>query len=61
MNAAPMTADANNHDTGSWFPVPDESDLPDGLRGLFAKARERLGFVPLTTTTPYVIPAAGAR
>jgi uncharacterized peroxidase-related enzyme len=37
-------SDAN--DTGSWFPVPDESTLPDGLRGLFAKARERLGFVP---------------
>src|SRR5437763_16062292 len=33
-------------ETGSWFPVPDESALPDGLRGLFAKARERLGFVP---------------
>jgi uncharacterized peroxidase-related enzyme len=34
------------HDTGSWFPVPDESELPADLRGLFAKARERLGFVP---------------
>ncbi len=33
-------------DVGSWFPVPGESELPDGLRGLFAKARERLGFVP---------------
>lgn len=33
-------------DTGSWFPVPAEDELPDGLRGLFAKARERLGFVP---------------
>ncbi len=33
-------------DTGSWFPVPDESELPADLRGLFAKARERLGFVP---------------
>jgi uncharacterized peroxidase-related enzyme len=32
--------------TGSWFPVPEESGLPDGLRGLFAKARETLGFVP---------------
>src|ERR1700756_2734407 len=32
--------------TGSWFPVPDEADLPAGLQGLFAKARERLGFVP---------------
>jgi uncharacterized peroxidase-related enzyme len=30
----------------SWFPVPDESELPDDLRGLFAKARENLGFVP---------------
>ncbi len=33
-------------DTGSWFPVPSEADLPSDLRGLFAKARERLGFVP---------------
>jgi len=32
--------------TGSWFPVPDEADLPDDLRGLFAKAREKVGFVP---------------
>jgi uncharacterized peroxidase-related enzyme len=30
----------------SWFPVPEESELPDDLRGLFAKARERIGFVP---------------
>jgi uncharacterized peroxidase-related enzyme len=33
-------------DTGSWFPVPDEDELPDSLRGLFAKSREKLGFVP---------------
>ncbi|MGH2916156.1 MAG: peroxidase-related enzyme [Solirubrobacteraceae bacterium] len=33
-------------ETGSWFPVPTDEQLPDGLRGLFAKARERLGFVP---------------
>jgi uncharacterized peroxidase-related enzyme len=32
--------------TGSWFPVPDDDALPPDLRGLFAKARERLGFVP---------------
>jgi uncharacterized peroxidase-related enzyme len=32
--------------TGSWFPVPADEELPDGLRGLFGKARERLGFVP---------------
>jgi uncharacterized peroxidase-related enzyme len=31
---------------GSWFPVPADDELPDGLRGLFAKAGERLGFVP---------------
>jgi uncharacterized peroxidase-related enzyme len=33
-------------ETGSWFPLPDESELPADLQGLFAKARERLGFVP---------------
>ncbi|MEW6635366.1 MAG: peroxidase-related enzyme [Actinomycetota bacterium] len=30
----------------SWFPVPEERELPENLRGLFRKARERLGFVP---------------
>lgn len=30
----------------SWFPVPDESELPENLRGLFGKARETVGFVP---------------
>jgi uncharacterized peroxidase-related enzyme len=30
----------------SWFPVPEESELPENLRGLFRKARENLGFVP---------------
>src|SRR5205807_7048335 len=54
--AAVMSADRLAHGTtetvddaagiGSWFPVPDEADLPSDLRGLFAKARERLGFVP---------------
>lgn len=29
-----------------FFPVPDESELPDRLKGLFAKARETVGFVP---------------
>ena len=33
-------------DTGSHFEVPEESTLPEDLRKLFAKARERLGFVP---------------
>ena len=45
-----MSESTDNADTaeptGSWFPVPDEADLPADLRGLFAKARERLGFVP---------------
>jgi uncharacterized peroxidase-related enzyme len=30
----------------SWFPIPDEVDLPEDLQKLFAKARERIGFVP---------------
>src|SRR5919202_1382942 len=30
----------------SWFPVPEESELPEGLQGLFRKARETVGFVP---------------
>ena len=33
-------------DTGSIFPVPEERDLPERIQGLFAKARENLGFVP---------------
>jgi uncharacterized peroxidase-related enzyme len=30
----------------SWFPVPDEAELPEDLQGLFRKAREKIGFVP---------------
>ncbi|MGH9838978.1 MAG: peroxidase-related enzyme [Blastocatellia bacterium] len=30
----------------SWFPVPAEDQLPENLRGLFNKAKEKLGFVP---------------
>jgi uncharacterized peroxidase-related enzyme len=30
----------------SLFPVPDESDLPPDLQGLFRKAREKTGSVP---------------
>ena len=30
----------------SWFPVPDQDQLPENLKKLFSKARERLGFVP---------------
>ena len=29
-----------------FFPVPDESELPERLQGLFAKARETVGLVP---------------
>jgi uncharacterized peroxidase-related enzyme len=32
--------------TGSWFGAPREEELPENLRKLFTKARERLGFVP---------------
>jgi uncharacterized peroxidase-related enzyme len=34
------------NDVGSLFPVPDESELPERLQSLFAKARASLGFVP---------------
>ena len=43
MNTRVVHADP---ETGSWFPVPAEEELSSDLRGLFAKARERLGFVP---------------
>jgi uncharacterized peroxidase-related enzyme len=29
-----------------FFPIPDERELPERLQGLFAKARESIGFVP---------------
>jgi uncharacterized peroxidase-related enzyme len=40
------TDERTGGDVGSLFPVPEESELPERLQGLFAKARERLGFVP---------------
>lgn len=40
------TPERTTGDVGSYFPVPDESELPERLQGLFAKAREALGFVP---------------
>ena len=30
----------------SWFPIPEESELPESLQGLFRKARQAVGFVP---------------
>lgn len=39
----PATA---NDEQISWFPVPDEKDLPANLQGLFGKAKAKLGFVP---------------
>ncbi len=29
-----------------FFPIPDEDSLPERLQSLFAKARERIGFLP---------------
>ena len=43
--AATIGGDAQS-EVGSLFPVPDEQELPDDLRKLLAKARERLGFLP---------------
>jgi uncharacterized peroxidase-related enzyme len=33
-------------ETGSWFPVPDEAELPADLQKLFRTAQERIGLVP---------------
>jgi uncharacterized peroxidase-related enzyme len=30
----------------SWFPIPPEESLPENLRKLFSRAKEKLGFVP---------------
>jgi uncharacterized peroxidase-related enzyme len=30
----------------SWYPVPEDDELPDDLAKLFAKAKANLGFVP---------------
>jgi uncharacterized peroxidase-related enzyme len=46
MSDTATTSSQTPPGTGSWFPVPDEDALAPDLRGLFAKARERLGFVP---------------
>jgi uncharacterized peroxidase-related enzyme len=40
------TSERRASNVGSFFPVPDESTLPERLQGLFAKAREAVGFVP---------------
>src|SRR6201995_5783895 len=46
IRPATLGAMAEHDGTGSRFSVPDEGDLPSALQRLFAKARERLGFVP---------------
>ncbi len=30
----------------TWFPFPEESELPEGLQGLFLEAGERVGSYP---------------
>jgi uncharacterized peroxidase-related enzyme len=35
-----------NEEQISWFPVPSEDQLPDNLRKLFNKAKEKIGFTP---------------
>jgi uncharacterized peroxidase-related enzyme len=37
---------AHQEEQISWFPVPAEDQLPEGLQGLFRKAKEKVGFVP---------------
>jgi uncharacterized peroxidase-related enzyme len=38
--------EANSTEQISWFPVPAEDEVHESLRGLFRKAKERVGFVP---------------
>jgi uncharacterized peroxidase-related enzyme len=42
----PKGANAENEEIISWFPIPAEDQLPENLRKLFSKAREKVGFVP---------------
>ena len=44
-----------------FFTVPDESTLPDRIQSLFAKAREKLGFLPKRTWTSGAARSAPAR
>jgi hypothetical protein len=42
-----MTQPASaNEERISWFPVPSEDQLPENLRKLFNKAKEKIGFTP---------------
>ena len=47
-----MTSTAENPQTTAteeriaWLPVPDEASLDEDVRGLFERARSKLGFVP---------------
>ena len=41
-----MKLPKRDSETGSWFPVPSDNELPENLRKLFNRAREQLGFVP---------------
>lgn len=47
-----MTSTAEPHTAGTtderiaWLPVPEDADLPEDIQALFARAREKVGFVP---------------
>jgi hypothetical protein len=45
-SSTPAAAISPDTDTGSFFAVSAEAQLPEGLAKLFARACERLGFVP---------------
>jgi uncharacterized peroxidase-related enzyme len=45
----------------SWFPIPEESELPDELQGLFRKAREMIAVaVSMANGCLYCLVAHGA-
>ncbi|MBK9313267.1 MAG: peroxidase-related enzyme [Acidobacteria bacterium] len=37
---------ATDEERISWFPVPNEDQLPENLQGLFKKLKQKIGFVP---------------
>lgn len=40
------TTEAETDERVAWLPLADEAALDEDVRGLFAKAKERVGFVP---------------
>ena len=44
----------------SWFPIPEETELPEDLQGLFRKARRRSGSSRTSSGLTASVPSACA-